>query len=63
MYCFGVMEEKDFYFILVCAFFYEMNNEVLLQGSLDYVFVSVMMMKEKSVEENVLEKTKGNAWM
>jgi hypothetical protein len=57
------MEEKDFYFILVCAFFYEMNNEVLLQGSLDYVFVSVMMMKEKSVEENVLEKTKGNAWM
>jgi hypothetical protein len=30
---------------------------------LDYVFVSIMMMKEKSVEENVLEKTKGNAWM
>jgi len=57
------MEEKDFYFILVCAFFYEMNNKMLLQGSLDYVFVSIMMMKEKSVEENVLEKTKGNAWM
>jgi hypothetical protein len=27
---------------------------------LDYVFVGVMMMKEKFVEENVLEKTKGN---
>jgi hypothetical protein len=30
---------------------------------LDYVFVGVMMIKEKSVEDNVLEKTKGNAWM
>jgi hypothetical protein len=30
---------------------------------LDYVFVGVMVMKEKFVEENVLEKTKGNAWM
>jgi hypothetical protein len=30
---------------------------------LDYVFVGVMMMKEKIVEKNVLEKTKGNAWM
>jgi hypothetical protein len=29
--------------------------------SLDYVFVGVMMMKEKFVEENVLEKPKGNA--
>jgi hypothetical protein len=27
---------------------------------LDYVFMGVMMMKEKFVEENVLEKTKGN---
>jgi hypothetical protein len=30
---------------------------------LDYVFVGVMMMKEKFVEENALEKTKGNACM
>jgi hypothetical protein len=27
---------------------------------LDYVFVGVMMMKEKFVEDNVLEKTKGD---
>jgi hypothetical protein len=27
---------------------------------LDYVFVGVMMMKEKIVEDNVLEKTKGD---
>jgi hypothetical protein len=30
---------------------------------LDYVFVGVIMMKEKFVEEKVMEKTKGNAWM
>jgi hypothetical protein len=30
---------------------------------LDYVFVGVMMMKEKIVEDNVLEKTKGDVWM
>jgi hypothetical protein len=30
---------------------------------LDYVFVGVMMMKEKFVDENVLEKTKGSACM
>jgi hypothetical protein len=53
------MEEKDFKFILVCAFFYEMNNNMF--GLC--IFVGVMMMKEKFVEENVLEKTKGNACM
>ncbi len=56
MYRFGVMEEKDFYFILVCAFFYEMNNKMLLQGSLDYAFVGIMMMKDKCVEDNILKK-------
>jgi hypothetical protein len=30
---------------------------------LDYVFVGVMMMKEKIVEDNVVEKTRGKAWM
>jgi hypothetical protein len=50
------MEEKDFYFILVCAFFYEMNNKMLLQGSLDYAFVGIMMMKDKCVEDNILKK-------
>jgi hypothetical protein len=29
----------------------------------DYVFEGVMIMNEKSVEENALEKTKGNACM
>jgi hypothetical protein len=40
-----------------------MNNKMLLQGSLDDLFIGIMMMKEKFVEENVLKKTKGNAWM
>jgi hypothetical protein len=30
---------------------------------LDYVFVGVMMMKEKFLEDNVLEKTRGDDWM
>jgi hypothetical protein len=47
------MEEKEFYFILVRAFFMKRTTICL-----DYVFVGVMMMKEKFVEENVLEKLK-----
>ncbi len=58
MYCFGVMEEKDFYFILVCAFFYEVNNNMF-----GLCICWCNDDEGEIVEENVLEKTKGNAWM
>jgi hypothetical protein len=52
------MEEKDFYFILVCAFFYEVNNNMF-----GLCICWCNDDEGEIVEENVLEKTKGNAWM